>query len=248
MKFALSAASIGLSLLMTQTTQAAEVKAFVTGAARAAFQTLAPQFEQASGHKLVSHFDLPPALVRKIDAGEPYDVIILSYDVDALIKQGKVVADSRTVFGRVGVGVAVRQGSPKPDFSTVEAFKRSLLNAKTFATSGEGSSGRYVASLIEKLGIAEQVKPKIRSGAAGASAQMVSRGEVDFVVSGLPPLIGTPNIEWLGYLPEEIQSWLLFSGGVSVNAKEAQAGRALLNHLKTPEALAVFKANGLEPP
>src|SRR3954469_392841 len=119
---------------MTQTTQAAEVKAFVTGAARAAYQTLTPQFERDTGHKLVSHFDLPPALVRKIDAGEPYDVIILSYDVDALIKQGKVVADSRTVFGRVGV--AVREGSPKPDFSTVEAFKQSLLNAKTFATSG----------------------------------------------------------------------------------------------------------------
>jgi molybdate transport system substrate-binding protein len=248
MKFVLSAASIGLSLVMTQVTQAAEVKAFVTGAARAAYQTLAPQFERASGHKLVSHFDLPPALVRKIDAGEPYDVIILSYDVDALIKQGKVVADSRTVFGRVGVGVAVRQGSPKPDFSTVQAFKRSLLNAKTFATSGEGSSGRYVASLIERLGIAEQVKPKIRSGAAGASAQMLSRGEVDFVVSGLPPLIGTPGIEWLGYLPEEINSWLVFSGGIGVNAKEAEAGRALLKFLATPAALAVFKANGLEPP
>ena len=248
MKFVLSAASIGLSLLMTQITQAAEVKAFVTGAARAAYQTLAPQFERASGHKLVSHFDLPPALVSKIDAGEPYDVIILSYDVEALIKQGKVVADSRTVFGRVGVGVAVRQGSPKPDFSTVEAFKRSLLDAKTIATSGEGSSGRYVASLIERLGIAEQVKPKIRSGAAGASAQMLSRGEVDFVVSGLPPLIGTPGIEWLGYLPEEINSWLVFSGGIGVNAKEAEAGRALLKFLATPAALAVFKANGLEPP
>jgi molybdate transport system substrate-binding protein len=233
---------------MTQTTQAAEVKAFVTGAARAAYQTLTPQFERDTGHKLVSYFDLPPALVRKIDAGEPYDVIILSYDVDALIKQGKVAADSRTVFGRVGVGVAVRRGSPKPDFSTVEAFKRSLLDAKTIATSGEGSSGRHVVSLIERLGIAEQVKPKIRSGAAGASAQMVSRGEVDFVVSGLPPLIGTPGIEWLGYLPEEINSWLVFSGGVSVNAKEVEAGRALLKFLATPAALAVFKANGLEPP
>jgi len=152
------------------------------------------------------------------------------------------------VFGRVGVGVAVRRGSPKPDFSTVEAFKRSLLDAKTIATSGEGSSGRHVVSLIERLGIAEQVKPKIRSGAAGASAQMVSRGEVDFVVSGLPPLIGTPGIEWLGYLPEEINSWLVFSGGVSVNAKEVEAGRALLKFLATPAALAVFKANGLEPP
>jgi molybdate transport system substrate-binding protein len=233
---------------MTQTTHAAEVKAFVTGAARAAYETITQQFERDTGHKLVTHFDLPPALVRKIDAGEPYDVIILSYDVEALIRQGKVVADSRTVFGRVGVGVAVRQGSPKPDFSTVEAFKRSLLDAKTIATSGEGSSGRYVASLIERLGIAEQVKPKIRSGASGASAQMLSRGEVDFVVSGLPPLIGTPGIEWLGYLPEEINSWLVFSGGIGVNAKESEAGRALLKFLATPAALAVFKANGLESP
>jgi molybdate transport system substrate-binding protein len=248
MKFGLSAASIGLSLLMTQITQAAEIKAFVTGAARAAYLTITPEFERATGHKLVNTFDLPPTLVKKIDAGEPYDIVILSYDVDALIKQGKVVADSRTVFGRVGVGVAVRQGAPKPNFSTVEAFKQSMLNAKLIATSGEGSSGRYVASLIEKLGIAEQVKPKIRSGAAGASAQMVARGEVDFVVSGLPPLIGTPGIEWLGYLPEEINSWLVFSGGVGVNAKEAEAGRALLKFLATPAALAVFKANGLEPP
>jgi molybdate transport system substrate-binding protein len=248
MKFGLSAASIGLSLLMTQFTQAAEIKAFVTGAARAAYLTITPEFEKATGHKLVNTFDLPPTLVRKIDAGEPYDVIILSYDVDALIKQGRVVADSRTVFGRVGVGVAVKQGAPKPAFNTVEAFKQSMLNAKTIATSGEGSSGRYVASLIEKLGIAEQIKPKIRSGAAGASAQMVARGEVDFVVSGLPPLIGTPGIEWLGYLPEEINSWLVFSGGVGVNAKEAEAGRALLKFLATPAALAVFKANGLEPP
>ena len=166
-----------------------------------------------------------PTLIKKIDPGEPYDVIILSYDVEALIKQGKVVANSRTVFGRVGVGIAVRQGAPKPDFSTVEAFKRSLLAAKTIATSGEGSSGRYVVTLLDRLGIAEQIKPKIRSGNAGASAEMVSRGEVDFVVSGLPPVIGTPGIESLGYLPEEINSWLVFSGGIGVNAKEPD-GRA----------------------
>jgi molybdate transport system substrate-binding protein len=157
------------------------------------------------------------------------------------------VADSRTVLGRIGIGVAVRQGAPKPDFSTVEAFKRSMLNAKSIATSGEGSSGRYVASLIERLGIAEQVKPKIKSGGSGTSAQLVSRGEVDFVVSGLPPLIGTPDIEWLGYLPPEINNWLLFSGGLGVHAKEADAGRALLKFLTTPAAAAVWKENGLEP-
>lgn len=248
MKAGFSAASIGLFLLMTQGSHAAEIKVFATGASRSAYQTLAPQFERDTGHKLVTEFDLPPALVRKIDAGEPYDVIILSYDVEALIKQGKVAADSRTAFGKIGVGIAVHRGSPKPDFSTVEAFKRSMLDAKLIATSGEGSSGRYVASLIERLGIAEQIKPKIRSGPGGTSAQLVSRGEVDFVVSGLPPLVGVPDVEWLGYLPEEINSWLVFSGGVGVNAKQPDAGRALLKFLTTPAAMAVWKANGLEPP
>jgi len=248
MKAGLFAASIGLTMMMTQSVAAAEVTAFVTGAARRAYETLAPQFERATGHKLVAQFELPPTLVRKMDAGEPFDVIILSYDIEPLIKQGKLVAGSRAVFGRVGVGVAVQKGAPKPDFSTVEAFKRSLLNAKLIATSGEGSSGRYVASLLARMGIADQVTPKIRSGPGGTSAQLVSKGEVDFVVSGLPPLIGTPNIDWLGYLPEEINSWLLFSGGVSVKAKEPAAGRALLNFLTTPAAMAVFKENGLEAP
>ena len=248
MKRSLLAASIGLLLVMTQQTQSAEIKAFVTGAARNSFATLGPEFERSTGHKLAATFDLPPTLVKKIDAGEPSTSSSCPMTSAGLIQQGKVVANSRTVFGRVGVGVAVQKGAPRPDFSTVEAFKQSLLKAKTFATSGEGSSGRYVASLIEKLGIAEQVKSKIRSGGPGASAVMVSRGEVDFVVSGLPPLIGTPNIDWLGYLPEEINSWLVFSGGIGVNAKETDAGRALLKFLTTPAAMAVFKANGLEPP
>ena len=111
-----------------------------------------------------------------------------------------------------------------------------MLDAKTFATSGEGSSGRYVDGLIERLGIADQVKPKISSGGPGTSAKMLSHGEVDFVVSGLPPLIGTPNIEWLGYLPDEINHWLVFSGGIGTHAKEPDAGRALLKFLTSPAA------------
>jgi molybdate transport system substrate-binding protein len=227
--------------------QAAEVNVFLSGAARRAYDTLAPQFERASGHKLVTTSDLPPALVRKMDAGEPFDVMILSYDVAGLIKDGKLAADSRTVLGRAGVGIAVPKGAPKPKFGTVEEFKQSLLNAKAIATSGEGSSGRYVASLLDRLGIADQVKPKIKTGGAGTSALLVSRGEVDFAVSGLPPLVGTPNIEWLGLIPDELQSWVVFTGAVNVKAKEPEAGRALLNFLTTPAAVAVFKENGLEP-
>jgi molybdate transport system substrate-binding protein len=247
-KFAVLAASIGLSLLMTDAPRAAEIKAFLTGASHRSLDTLIPMFERESGHKIVGDYALPPALVKRVDAGEPFDVLILSYDVEGLVKQGKLAPDSRTVLGRIGIGVAVHKGAPKPDFSTVEAFKQSLLKAKSFATSGEGSSGRYVASLVERLGIADQVKSKIKSGGPGASAKMLAAGEVDFVVSGLPPLLGTPDIEWLGYLPNEINNWLLFSGGLSVHAKQAEAGRAFLKFLTSPAAVAVWKDNGLEPP
>lgn len=247
MKFSLLAASIGLSLLMTEMSQAAEIKAFLTGASKRSLASILPQFERTTGHKVIAEYGLPPALLKRVDAGEPFDVLVLSYDVEGLIKQGKLVPDSRTVLGRIGIGVAVAQGAPKPDFSTVEAFKRMMLDAKAIATSGEGSSGRYVDKLIERLGIADQVRPKIKSGASGFSAELVAHREVDFVVSGLPPLLGTPGIEWLGYLPPEINNWLVFSGGLSVHAKEPEAGRALLKFMTTPAAVAVWRENGLEP-
>lgn len=248
MRGKLRALAFGIGLLgVTNMAQAAEVRAFVTGAARPMFDLLAPQFERSTGHKLITTSALPPQLVAKVEAGEPFDVLVLSYDVEALIKRGLLEATSRTVLGQIGIGVAIHTGSPKPDFSTVEKFKQMLLNAKSFATSGEGSSGRYVDSLVERLGIADQVRPKIKSGGPGASAKMLSNGEVDFVVSGLPPLLGSPNIEWLGLLPTEINSFLVFSAGLNTHAKEPEAGRALLRHLASPEAMAVYKSKGLDP-
>jgi molybdate transport system substrate-binding protein len=238
--------AIGL-LGVTTMAQAAEVRAFVTGAARPMFDLLAPQFERTTGHKLVTTSALPPQLVAKVEAGEQFDVIVLSYDVEALIKQGLIEASSRTVLGQTGIGVAIHEGSPKPDFSTVDKFKEMLLNANSIATSGEGSSGRYVAYLVERLGIGNEVRPKIKSGGPGRSAELLSGGEVDMVVSGLPPLLGKPNIEWLGLIPEEINSFVVFTGGLSTHAKEPEAGRALLRHLASPEAMAVYKAKGLDP-
>ena len=225
----------------------ADINVFVTNAARRVYHTLSPQFEHASGHRLLNQYALPPDLIQKMEAGEPFDVIILSYDVEGLVKQGRLVANSRTLFGRSGVGIAVRQGAPKPDFSTVEAFRRSLLVAKAIGTSGEGSSGRFVANLLERLGISDQVKAKIRVGGTDGTAMLLARGEADFAVTGLPPLLGFPNIEWLGYIPAEIQGWIVFSGGLNTKAKEPVAGRALLNFLTTPAAIAVFKDNGIDP-
>jgi molybdate transport system substrate-binding protein len=250
MKLASIAATIAATICATSITpaaEAAEIHALVSSAMRRAYEAVVPQFERSSGHRVVTQFALPPDLIKKMDAGAPFDVMILSYDVEGLVKQGKLAANSRTVLGRSGIGVAVHTGTAKPQFSTVEEFKHALLDAKTIGTSGEGSSGRYFAGLIERLGIAEQVKPKIRSGGPGESARMLSRGDVDFVVSALPPLLGAPNIEWLGYIPAEIQNWIVFSGGISVKPKEPEAARAFLNFLVSPAAAPVFKANGIDP-
>ncbi len=248
LRFLAAAASLVVATLSAPSmAQAADIRVLCTGAARAAMAELAPQFERARGPKLLIQYGLPPELIKKIDANEPFDVIILSYDVEGLIKQGKVTAASRTVLGRTGVGIAIPAGASKPDFSTADAFKRSLLAAKSLATSGEGSSGRYVLTLLDRLGIADQVKPKIKSGASGSAAQMVAKREVDFAVIGLPPVIGVPGVEWLGWLPPELNSWVLFTAGVSAAAKEPVAGGALLSFLTAPAAVAAFKSKGLDP-
>ena len=247
MKIGSFTAAIFGATLMAQSTHAAEVRALVTGAARAAFEEIAPQFERATGHKVIAQFGLPPELLKKADAGEPFDVMILSYDVEPLIKQGRLVAGTRAVLGRTGVGIAIPQGAPRPAYQSADALKASLLGAKFIATSGEGSSGRYVITLLDRLGIADQVKPKIKSGASGQAAKLLAAKEVDFAVIGLAPVAGFPGVEWLGYLPEDLNSWLPFTGAVNVAAKEAAAGRALLDFLVTPASAAIFKARGLEP-
>jgi molybdate transport system substrate-binding protein len=243
----LASLAAGLISAMTIAAEAAEVRVFCTGAARTALEQIAPQFERTSGHKVVAQFGLANELLPKINAGEPFDVLILSYDIDGMIKQGKIVADSRTVLGRTGVGVAIPKGAQKPDISTVDAFKRALLSAKSIATSGEGSSGQYVLKLLDRLGIADQVKPKIKSGPGGTAAQLVAKREVDFAVIGLPPVAGVADVEWIGWIPAELQNWLVFTAGLNVAAKEPAAARALLKFLTSPAAITVLKANGLEP-
>jgi molybdate transport system substrate-binding protein len=247
MKFTALTATIGLSLLASQPATAAEVRVFVTGAARAAFEEIAPRFERESGHKVIAQFGLPPELLKKADAGEPFDVMILSYDIEPLIKQGRFAPGTRAVLGRTGVGIAIPAGAPKPAFNSADALKSSLLAAKFIATSGQGSSGRYVLTLLDRLGIADQVKPKIKSGASGQAAKLLAAKEVDFAVIGLPPVMGVPGVEWLGYLPDDLNSWLPFTGAVNVAAKEPAAGAALLKFLTAPAAAATFKARGLEP-
>ena len=166
---------------------AAEIKVLCTSAITPIMAELVPRFERATGHTLAIRYDFGPVLQRQIAAGEAFNVAILSLDVEDLIRQGKVAAGSRTVLGRTGVGVGVRKGAPKPDISTTAAFRRTLLDAKSVAYSREGASGLYFLGLLERLGIAEEMKAKLRPSAADNTVGSVASGEVEMVVVGDRP-------------------------------------------------------------
>jgi molybdate transport system substrate-binding protein len=233
-------------LLKGASAEAAEIRVLCSNAITPIMIDLFAQFERASGHKLAVRYELGPVLNREIEADAAFDVAILSLDVEGLVKSGKIVADTRTVVGRTGIGVVVRKGVAKPDVSTTEAFKRVLLKAKSVSYSG-GSSGAYFLGLLERLGIAEEMKAKLKTSASVSVVEAIQTGEPEIVVNGIAVLLMVPGAELVGGLPPELQNYVLFTGGVSTTAKEPELGRALLNFLGTPAAVEALKAKGLEP-
>ena len=247
--------AIALSLValtfisMPTSAQAAELKVLSGNGARAAVRELCEQFERASGHKVTVDFEVDAALEKKIAAGEPFDVAVLNpQPLDASIKNGKVVAASRAVIGRIGLGAAVKAGAPKPDISTVDRFKAALLaTTKGVAYPGEGASGRYFASLVERMGIGEQMKPKMRPMAAEDTVEVVARGEADMVVVVASRIVGVPGVEFVGLIPAEVQANIGFATGISSATKEPDAARALVRFLTAPAAEPVLRKAGIEP-
>jgi len=246
---AAGAAALAILLLQDLAADAAEIKVLSTNAITSVTDELYGQFERATGNKLTVRYEFGPVLNREIESGGAvFDVAILSLDVAGLVRQGKIVEGTRTVLGRTGIGVGVRRGASKPDISTAEAFKRTLLNAKSVAYSQEGSSGLYFIGLIERLGIAEEMKPKLRPQPGTVpTAQAVVTGDAEIVVVGAALVYLVSGAELVGWLPGELQSYVVFTGGVSATAKEPETARALLDFMTTPEAAATLKAKGLEP-
>ena len=228
--------------------EAAELMVLSGNGARAAVVELGARFERASGHKLAIQFHVNPEVKRKIEAGEAFDVAILNPPVlDDLIRQGKIAADTRAVIGRSGIGVAVRAGAPKPDISSVAAFKRALLNATSVAYPGEGASGKYFVGLVDRLGIATEMKPKMRPTPAEYNVEVVARGEVDLVVVVASRISGVPGVELVGRIPQELQTWIGFTAGVGSAAKEPEAARAMIRFFTAPAAAPVLRETGIEP-
>ena len=242
-------ATIGAMILFALglAAEAAEVKVIGANPMKPAVQELGAQFERDTGHKLVTKFVSGPLVKREIDAGETFDLAIsITPLIDGLIKEGKIVAGSRADVAYAGVGVGVRGGAPKPDIGSVEAFKHALLNAKSVAHSPEGPSGVYFKGLLDRLGIAEEMKPKLKPMSGDALAKAVPSGEAEMIISSMPDIM-TEGTVLVGPLPPELQLYIRFAAGVGTNAKEPEAAQALIKFLTSPAAVAVIKAKGMEP-
>ena len=236
-------------LLLAVGAEAAELKVATIRAGEIVLKELGPEFERTSGHTLRLIVDLAPALARKIEAGEPFDVAILATPVlDRLIARGKIAAATRTDVLRAGIGVGVRPGAPKPDISTVEAFKRALLDAKSIAYLREGASGVYLAGLLERLGLAEALKPKTILADTDRVSEMIASGEVELGMVVIPQMMSVPGVQVVGPLPADIQSYISWTAGVSTDTPQAEAARALIDLLRSDAATPIIKAKGLERP
>jgi len=231
--------------------QAAEVKALITTAMDAAIVVLVPQFEKATGHKVTVSYDPSGGLARRLRGGEFADLILVaSPELDKLIAEGKVVGN-RIDVSRTGIGIAIRKGTPKPDVSTPEALKRTLLAAKSVghtAPAGGGITALHLLRTFEKLGIAKEVAAKTKLAAGGPNGRvsvLITSGEAEIAFQQVSELMSNPEVEVIGMLPDELQQITVNSAGIAAVAKEPDAARALIQYLTSPEALAVYKKTGL---
>jgi molybdate transport system substrate-binding protein len=226
-----------------------EIKVLSSIATREAYLELVPQFERATGHKVATIWAGTTDIMKRMAAGERYDLIMISSDeLDQLIKQGKVAPGSRVDIAKSGIGVAVRAGAPRPDISSGEALKRTLLAAKTVGYTS-GPSGVYMAGLIERMGIAAEVKPKHRSVPSGGTVgTIVASGEAEIGFQQVSELVHIAGIDYIGPLPPDVQKITVFSSGIQAGANAADAAKALVRFLTAPGAHAAIKAAGLELP
>ena len=235
------------SLASAATAGAAEIKLIGATPVTAVVRELGAQFERDAGHKLIAKFVSGPIVKREIDGGEPFDVAVsITPVIDALIKEGKIVASTRANFAYAPVAVGVRKGAAKPDIGSVEAFKRALLNAKSVAHSAAGASGDHFKSMLQRLGIAEEMKPKLRPMPADRIAQAVPSGDAEMIVVTSSVII-MGGAELVGPIPAELQFYNRFAAGLSTNARQVEAAQGLLTLLTSPSVAPVIRAKGMEP-
>jgi molybdate transport system substrate-binding protein len=249
------ALSLGFAaaLLLAGSASAAEVRVMISGGLTAAYQALVPEFERATGNKVLTAYGpsmgtTVNAIPVRLERGEPADVLIMvGYALGDLVKNGKVVADSRVDLVKSSIGVAVKTGAPKPDLSSADTLKRALLAAKSVAYS-DSASGVYVSTeMFAKLGIADEMKDKARKIPATPVGEIVAHGDAEIGFQQISELKPVQGIDIVGPLPEPLQKITVFSAGIATVSKEPEAGKALIKFLASPAARDAIIKSGLEP-
>ena len=227
-----------------------EVTLVAPGGIRAAIEQLIPGFEKRTGIQVKATFGSGNGTKQQVTRGEPFDVPVVQPPYPEVLASGNVVAASATPLASVAVGVAVRKGAPKPDIATPEAVRRTLLAAKSVAypdPAGGAAAGVSFTETLKKLGIAAQMEPKIKRAKGGPAAMtMAAKGDVEIGLTFLSEM-SEPGLDIVGPLPREISTPTSLVGFVSSHAKDPKAAKALLEYLSSPEAAAVYKANGMQP-
>ena len=234
--------------LLSGMANAAEIKVVSTQATQEAYLDLVAQFEKASGHKVTTVFTGTLNVQKRLADGEPYDLLIMAGPaIDDQIKLGRAVAGSRVDFASSGTGLAVRKGAAKPDIGSADALKKTLLAAKSIGYS-TGPSGVYILSVFEKLGIADQVKGKLKQTPSGVFVgTLIATGEAEVGFQQISELAHFDGIDYVGPLPGDLQRVTMFSAGIHAGAKQADAARALVKFITAPGAASVIGKHGLEP-
>jgi molybdate transport system substrate-binding protein len=229
--------------------QAAEITVLAAGATKDVFEEVIPNFEKGSPHKVIVRWAATADFKKRMEAGEVYDLVVAAApDVESYSAQGLIVAGSRTDIMKVGIGVATRAGLAKPDISSTDAFKRTLLDAQSIAYS-TGPSGVYLVDLFKRLGVAEQIQSKIKRAPSGVPiGSVLAKGDADIGFQQVSELISYPGITYVGPLPSDIQNMTVYSVGVHSGAKSPEAAQALIAVLSSQTVWPVIKEHGMEPP
>ena len=248
---AIVATTVGFVLLSTPegAAQGTEVRVLVSNGMKAAMEELQPQCERAVGHPLALQFHSTAAVKKQIEAGEGFDVAIITVEaIDDLIKEGKIAAGTHAELVRSELGIGIRAGAAKPDIHTPEALKRTLREAKSITYPEDGASRGYIEKMFERMGIAADVKPKIiLAQGSGPATESVAAGKAALVITLFSEIVPIHGVEILGPLPGEFRYDIRFAAAASAAAKNAEVAKALIHFLAGPKAVATFKAKGLEP-
>lgn len=241
-------ATIFLVLALPTSAAADQIRVLGTQSMTLVWSQVSETFAQQSGHTVVMTPHIAAAAKQMIDAGEPFDVVVLSPAVvDALIREGRVQPGSRVDIMQAPIGVAVRQGAPRPDISTVDVFRQMLLDARSVSYLRTGASGLYLAELMETLGIADALRDKTRRPDEDIVGPMVARGEADLGITAISTLLATPGLDVVGPIPRSLQRPVVFTGAVSSVTRFRRASGQFLAFVTSPAVASAMRAKGLEP-